>query len=199
LTAGYPGWRTSDETRCRAPTHRRRLVDALAWVGGFRIPWAVLPFLCSGHSWRASVSVWGNGAGRDPPAQRSAGKPRGPVGYGASCMRGHRRDQPASSWRQDAPVVHRTRQNGRRLRPGQRGPDRGISPAGQEPGWRAKNGEQSRAMRGGGRHGRPGGWSRRRLLATLITLILLAMIAGLAAGLAVSLTHLKTGAGSTTR
>ncbi len=49
--------------------------------------------------------------------------------------------------------------------------------------------EQSRAMRGGGRHGRPGRWSRRRLLAILITLSLLAMIAGLAAGLAASLAH----------
>ncbi len=48
-------------------------------------------------------------------------------------------------------------------------------------------------MSGRGRHRRPGGWSRRRLLATLITLILLAMIAGLAAGLAASLAHLNTG------
>jgi hypothetical protein len=44
-------------------------------------------------------------------------------------------------------------------------------------------------MRSGGRHGRPGGWTRRRLLAMLITLALLAMIAGLAAGLAASLAH----------
>jgi hypothetical protein len=44
-------------------------------------------------------------------------------------------------------------------------------------------------MRGGGRHGRPGGWSRRRLLATLITVILIAMIAGLAVGLIASLAH----------
>jgi hypothetical protein len=64
-----------------------------------------------------------------------------------------------------------------------------MSPVGQEPRWRARNGEQSRAMRGGGRHGRPGRWSRRHLLAALITLILLAMIAGLAAGLAASLAH----------
>ena len=64
-----------------------------------------------------------------------------------------------------------------------------MSPAGQEPRWRAKNGEQSRAMRGGGRHGRPGRWSRRRLFAMLITVILLAMIAGLAAGLVASLAH----------
>ena len=49
--------------------------------------------------------------------------------------------------------------------------------------------EQSPAMRGGGSSGRPGGWSRRRLLVTLITLILLAMIAGLAAGLIASLAH----------
>ena len=47
------------------------------------------------------------------------------------------------------------------------------------------------AHRGGSR--RPGGQSRRRLLAILITLILLAMIAGLAAGLAASLGHLKHG------
>ena len=44
-------------------------------------------------------------------------------------------------------------------------------------------------MRGGGGSGRPGGWSRRRLLVTLITLMLLAMIAGLAAGLIASLGH----------
>jgi hypothetical protein len=48
-------------------------------------------------------------------------------------------------------------------------------------------------MRGGGRHGRGGGWSRRRLLAALITVILLAMIAGLAAGLVASLAHLRLG------
>jgi len=46
-------------------------------------------------------------------------------------------------------------------------------------------------MRGGGGSGRPGGWSRRRLLVTLITLMLLAMIAGLAAGLIASLGHWK--------
>ena len=43
-------------------------------------------------------------------------------------------------------------------------------------------------MRGGGRHGRPVE-ARRRLLAILITLILLAMVAGLAAGLVASLAH----------
>ena len=48
-------------------------------------------------------------------------------------------------------------------------------------------------MTRGSRHGRPGGWSRRRLLAMLITLLLLAMVAGLAAGLAASLAHLKHG------
>jgi hypothetical protein len=66
---------------------------------------------------------------------------------------------------------------------------KGDKSGNKQPGWRAENGEQSQAMRGGGRHGRPGGWSRRRLLATLITLILVAMIAGLAAGLAASLGH----------
>jgi hypothetical protein len=48
-------------------------------------------------------------------------------------------------------------------------------------------------MRGGGRHGRSGESSRRRLAAILITLILLAMIGGLAAGLVASLAHLKRG------
>ena len=44
-------------------------------------------------------------------------------------------------------------------------------------------------MTGGSGSGRPGRWSRRRLLAMLITLILQAMIAGLAAGLVASLAH----------
>lgn len=47
-------------------------------------------------------------------------------------------------------------------------------------------------MRGGGRHGRPGE-ARRRLLAMLITVMLLAMIAGLAVGLVASFAHLKHG------
>jgi hypothetical protein len=46
-------------------------------------------------------------------------------------------------------------------------------------------------MTGGSGSDSPGGSSRRRLLAMLITLILLAMITGLAAGLAASLAHLE--------
>jgi hypothetical protein len=55
-----------------------------------------------------------------------------------------------------------------------------------------QQGGNDHAMRGRreGRHARPGE-TRRRLLAILITLALLAMIAGLAAGLAASLSHLK--------